>query len=184
MYSNFILSVLLCVCIYIQNQNETEKATTADYIPDLPVDLATLYATKGGVDLGTLSELTKSVKDEDLDIGILGGSRSKRTCVRMREEITKLQEILKDNGSPEVRPSPPAKSKTTSAARASTKARSSGRTSDVGGGSGGGQETTTAAVGSSASSAPVKKYRRPAYSQFTHKRRKRRKKQPEEGEQS
>ena len=124
------------------------------------------------------------MKDEDLDIGIVGGYRSKRTCVRMREEITKLQEILKDNGSPEVRPSPPARSRTTTAARASTKARSSGRTSDVGGSGGGGQESTTPVVGTSASSAPVKKYRRPAYSQFTHKRRKRRKKQPEEGEQS
>ena len=167
----------LCICI----QAEAEKGTTADYIPDLPVDLATLYATKGGVDLGTLSELTKSVKDDDLDIGIVGGSRSKRTCVRMREEITKLQEILKDNGSPEVKPSPPARSKTMSATKASSKARSSGRTSDVGGGSSGSQESTTAVA---ASSAPVKKYRRPAYSQFTHKRKKRRKKQPEEGERS
>ena len=121
------------------------------------------------------------MKDDDIDIGIVGGSRSKRTCVRMREEITKLQEILKDNGSPEVKPSPPAKTKTTSTARMSTKARpSSGRTSDVG--SGGAQESTTVA-GSLTSSAPAKKYKRPAYSQFTHKRRKRRKKQPEEGEQ-
>ena len=99
----------------------------------------------------------------------------------MREEITKLQEILKDNGSPEVKPSPPARSKMTSAVRASTKARSSGRMSDVGGGNSGSQESTTVVA---ASSAPVKKYRRPAYSQFTHKRKKRRKKQPEEGEQS
>ena len=124
------------------------------------------------------------MKDDDIDIGIIGGSRSKRTCVRMREEISKLQEILKDNGSPEVKPSPPARSKTTSAGRTSTKARSSsGRMSDAGGGSGGGQEST-AVTGSLTSSAPARKYRRPAYSQFTHKRRKKRKKQPEEGEQS
>ena len=126
-----------------------------------------------------MSELTKSVNDDglDIDIGIVGGgSRSKRTCVRMREEITKLQEILKDNGAPEVKPSPPARAKTTSM-KASMKARSSsGRTSDVSG-----QESVTVA---SSSLAPVKKYRRPAYSQFTHKRRKRRRKQPEEGEQS
>lgn len=140
----------------------------ADYIPDLPVDLATLYATKGGVDLGTLSELTNSIKEDGIDID-MGGSRSKRTCVRMREEISKLQEILKDSGSPEAKPSPPAKP------RARGKGRtSSGRTSDAGGV----QEPATSMP---SAPAPVKKYRRPAYSQFTHKRRKRRKKQPEEG---
>ena len=119
---------------------------------------------------------------QEADVIGVGGSRSKRTCVRMREEITKLQEILKDNGSPEVRPSPPARSRTAASTKGSSKARpSSGRVSDVGGrrGSGGLQESTTPSV---ATSAPAKKYRRPGYSQFTHKRRKRRRKQPEEGE--
>lgn len=151
-------------------QTELEKKAVADYIPDLPVDLATLYASKGGVDLGTLSELTKSVKEDgpsDMDID-LGGSRSKRTCVRMREEISKLQEILKDNGSPEVKPSPPAKPRGRGKGRSSLTRRASD--------AGGYEEYTAPAP------APVKKYRRPAYSQFTHKRRKRRRKPPEEGE--
>lgn len=144
----------------------------ADYIPDLPVDLATLYATKGGVDLGTLSELTNSIKEDGIDVDL--GSRSKRTCVRMREEISRLQEILKDGGSPESKPSPPAKPKARGKGRAS-----SGRTSDAGGAQDSSASTPSAPA---PAPAPVKKYRRPAYSQFTHKRRKRRKKQPEEGE--
>ena len=136
------------------------------------MDIATLYATKGGVDLGTLSELTNSVKEDGLSgqETEMGVSRSKRTCVRMREEISKLQEILRDSGSPEVKPSPPARSRGRGKGRSS-----SGRTSDVGGGV---QESPS----TSAPSAPARKYRRSGYSQFTHKRRKRRKKQPEEGE--
>ena len=100
----------------------------------------------------------------------MGVSRSKRTCVRMREEISKLQEILRDSGSPEVKPSPPARSRARGKGRAS-----SGRTSDVGGGA---QESPVTSV---PSAAPPRKNRRSGYSQFTHKRRKRRKKLPEEG---
>ena len=37
---------------------------------------------------------TKSVKDDDVDISLIGTSHSKRICVRMREEIIKLQEFL------------------------------------------------------------------------------------------
>ena len=92
-------------------------------------------------------------------------SRSKRTCVRVRQEITKLQEILKEDHS-DLKPSPPS--------------RGRGRGRGRGGVARSGDAVTQDSVGGSAT--PVKKYRRPAYSQFTHKRRKRKKKQPEEGE--
>ena len=51
------------------------------------------------MDLGTLSELTKSVqetKGKNMSDGDTGGLRSKRTCVRVREEISRLEEILDD----------------------------------------------------------------------------------------
>ena len=52
------------------------------------------------MDLGTLSELTKGVPGMDDD-----GGRSKRTCVRVREGISRLEEILGDGSSPgEVKP--------------------------------------------------------------------------------
>ena len=51
------------------------------------------YYNPDHVDLKTLSELTQSVEP-----GKDGGSRSKRTCVRVREEIAKLQELLDANG--------------------------------------------------------------------------------------
>ena len=58
---------------------------------DLPVDLASYYSTRGGVDLDILSELTGAVgKTEEEPSGL----RSKRKCVRVREEMSRLQEIL------------------------------------------------------------------------------------------
>lgn len=131
-----------------------------DYLPDSPLDLATYYTAKGGLDLSTLSELTNSVPGKGEDGSI---SRSKRTCVRVREEISKLQEILQD--SEDVKQ--PAGSRGRGRGGA-------GRGKGGGGGGGGRTSDPEAAV--------VKKYRRPAYrSQFTHKRRKKRKKLLEEG---
>ena len=73
-------------------REEIEKAG-----PEQPVDLASYYSVHG-VDLQTLSELTGSViQEEEEDIGT---SRSKRTCVRVREEISKLQEMLDTGGGP------------------------------------------------------------------------------------
>ncbi len=131
-----------------------------EFLPDAPLDIATLYATKGGLDLSTLSELTNSApgKGEDGQ-----ASRSKRTCVRVREEISKLQEILQDE---EGKPAAGSRGRGRGGA---------GRGKGGGGGGGGGRVSDHEAVA-------VKKYRRPAYrSQFTHKRRKKRRKQPEEG---
>jgi len=71
-------------------REEVEKAG-----PDQPVDLASYYSVHG-VDLQTLSELTGSVMQEEEDE--IGTSRSKRTCVRVREEISKLQEMLDTGG--------------------------------------------------------------------------------------
>lgn len=135
------------------------------------MDLASFYASKGGVDLGTLSELTKSVgvSDDNME-----NSRSKRTCVRVREEISKLEEILKDDS-------------------VDTKASTS---KSRGGGRGRGRGSTTRTsleaanqlgemgadeLGGVAVVPAAKKYKKPAYSQFTHKRRKRKRKPPEEG---
>ena len=73
-------------------REEIEKAG-----PDQPVDLASYYSVHG-VDLQTLSELTGSVIQEEEDD--IGTSRSKRTCVRVREEISKLQEMLDTGGGP------------------------------------------------------------------------------------
>ena len=63
-----------------------------DTAGDLPVDLASYYSTQGGVDLDILSELTggAAAKEEEES----SGYRSKRKCVRVREEMSRLQEIL------------------------------------------------------------------------------------------
>lgn len=50
------------------------------------------------MDLGTLSELTQSVPGKDSLEG--DGVRSKRTCVRVREGISRLEVILGDGTSP------------------------------------------------------------------------------------
>lgn len=56
-----------------------------------PVDLTSYYSTQGGVDLETLSELTGMAGKMEEDFG---GLRSKRKCVRVREEMSRLQELL------------------------------------------------------------------------------------------
>lgn len=135
------------------------KRTSTEFGADVPTDLASLYAKKGGVDLSILSELTQSV-------GASGGgelpSRSKRTCVRVRQQITKLQEILGDEADIRSPGSTGSKVKGRGTVRPPAN-----RSSDTG------QSEVISAVS-------PKKYKRPAYSQFTHKRRKRRKKSPEE----
>lgn len=134
----------------------------------MPLDLATFYASKGGVDLSTLSELTKSVgvSDDGMD-----NTRSKRTCVRVREEISKLEEILKDDNS-DAKPSPVSKQRS---------GRGKGRGSTSRAATGANKSAELEGEGDESVGAPsAKKYKRPAYSQFTHKRRKRKKK-PEEG---
>ena len=80
---------------------ESEKQSrNADYLPEGPN--LTAYYTAIDVDLGTLSELTKSVPGkETLEED---GGRSKRTCVRVREGISRLEEILGDGASPEGKP--------------------------------------------------------------------------------
>ena len=60
------------------------------------VDLASYYSAQGGVDLDTLSELTRSV-NRSSDEDAIGTYRSKRTCVRVREEMNRLQEIFGDD---------------------------------------------------------------------------------------
>lgn len=144
---------------------EGEKALSTrkaiDIAPDTPVDLTGFYTTKGVVDLGTLSEITKSVQETaGIEVNATQ-SRSKRTCVRVREEMHKLREILEDD----VKPAPVSKPKGRGRGRGTT---SSGKGSD--------HDTSHQEV-----AVVPKKYRRPARSQFTHKRRKKRKKQPEEG---
>ena len=158
----------LSICYYCHlfhtQSDDPEAARKANELAsDVPVDLASLYAS-GGVDLGTLSELTRSVR-ETAGVNAEDGTqvRSKRKCVIVREEISKLQEILGEVGTIE--------SKSSSGVvkprgRGRGRPPSAGRTSDTGY-----QEPSPS----------VRKYRRPAYSQFTHKRRKRRKRQPEEG---
>ena len=127
---------------------------------------------KGGVDLGTLSELTKSVGVTD---GGMENVRSKRTCVRVREEISKLQDILNDD------------LMDTKPARAGARGKGRG----VSGGGGGrvsiGANQSVEFVSDGAVSdgesgvlQPSKK-KRSSYSQFTHKRRKRKRKTIEEG---
>ena len=77
-------------------ERQTRQQTLAtDYLPE-GANLATYY-TAGDVDLSTLSELTKSVQGKTMTDS--DGGRSKRTCVRVREEISRLEEILGDGGS-------------------------------------------------------------------------------------
>ena len=143
---------------------DPNRKLPTEFVPDAPTDLASLYAQSGGVDLDILSELTKSVAGTS--DGDLYPSRSKRTCVRVRQEITKLQEILKDNGDSESKPSPVgvgSKGKGRGKGKVSSARNSDAGLQDVGGGN-----------------SPTRKYKRPAYSQFTHKR-KRKRKLPEEG---
>lgn len=64
------------------------KRSRDDPQSEVPLDLT--YKSQD-YDLKTLSELTRSVVPEN-DEG--KGLRSKRTCVRVREEITRLQELL------------------------------------------------------------------------------------------
>ena len=144
----------------------TRKATV-EFSSDIPVDLASLYAKKGGVDLSTLSELTRSVgmSEEGEE-----NTRTKRTCVRVREGISKLQEIFNDD------------SVDTKPARVGGRGR--GR---------GGAHASAATVNLLAEVvsdermscgsglAPLTKKKRSSYSQFTHKRRKKRKRSPDEG---
>ena len=124
-----------------------------------------------------MSELTQSVKHSAEEDAAGSGSRSKRTCVRVREEISKLQEILEDIDTEDP--------KAANAVGAKPKGRGRGRGQASGGGVSNevGREGSAMDAGSADLSVPaVRKYRRPAYrSQFTHKRRKKRKKQPEEG---
>ena len=125
------------------------------------------------MDLNTLSELTKGVgaTSEGSE-----GTRSKRTCVRVRQEISKLQEILGED-----------------VAEAKPQVKSGGRNRRSGGG---GTAPARSSLGASRPAEldeeesvsggsgllPPAKKKRSSYSQFTHKRRKRKKKQPEDGE--
>jgi len=125
------------------------------------------------VDLNTLSELTKSV-------GVASegseGTRSKRTCVRVRQEISKLQEILGEDGM-EVKPLGKSGGRCRRSGGGATPARPSLGTSrpaaEV--------DEEEGMSGGSGLLPPAKK-KRSSYSQFTHKRRKRKKKQPDDGE--
>lgn len=143
------------------------RKPVVEFSPDIPVDLASFYARKGGVDLGTLSELTKSVGVADKGAE---NTRSKRTCVRVREEISKLQDILNEDFM-DAKP-----------------ARGGGRGKGRGSSGGGGRVSNRsvefasddAASGGSGAVALAKK-KRPLYSQFTRKRRKRKRKTLEEG---
>lgn len=81
-----------------------------DIMADHPLDLATLYAHQGTLDLSTLSEITQSSQpDSRVDSPFDTGSRSKRTCVRVREQIHRLREILEGDNS--LVPSPTGRSK-------------------------------------------------------------------------
>ena len=151
-----------------QDKEAATSKKASEFAADVPVDLATFYASKGGVDLSTLSEITKSVGvSEKLD-----NSRSKRTCVRVREEISKLEEIFKDDST--IKASVPSKSRGGRGKGRGSSARASSGTSQLID-----AEVACDEVGGVVPS--VKKYKRPAYSQFTHKRRKRKRKLPEEG---
>ena len=160
------LTLSICCCCHLSHtqSDDPEAARKANELAsDVPVDLASLYAS-GGVDLGTLSELTRSVR-ETAGVNTEDGTqvRSKRKCVIVREEISKLQEILGEVGTIESKSS---LGVVKPRGRGRGRPPSAGRTSDTGY-----QEPSPS----------IRKYRRPAYSQFTHKRRKRRKRQPEEG---
>ncbi len=110
--------------------------------------------------MSILSELTQSVSGDD---GL--PSRSKRTCVRVRQQISKLQEILGDEAEAK---SSPGGSGSKVKGRGTGRTPTSGRTSDMGQ-----KESSTPSV--------TKKSKRSTYSQFTNKRRKRKKKSPEDG---
>lgn len=142
----------------------------ADFAADMPIDLASLYALKGGVDLGTLSELAKSVGVAD--DGSSECTRSKRTCVRVRQEISKLQEILNDDVSDSKTGKPSGRSRGRGSAGAPGRS-SLGANRSV--------EFDDDALSSGSGLLPPAKKKRSSYSQFTHKRRKRKKKQPDDG---
>ena len=72
------------------------RPLSKDELPIEMVDLASYYSARGGVDLDTLSELTRSV-NRSSDEDAIGAYRSKRTCVRVREEMNRLQEIFGDD---------------------------------------------------------------------------------------
>ena len=147
----------------------------AEFSADMPVDLASFYASKGGVDLSTLSELTKSVGVSDDGTDKDTNTRSKRTCVRVREEISKLEEILKDENS-DAKSSQPSKPRAGRGKGRGSSGRSAAAAANKS------AELAGDELDSSGVAAPsAKKYKRPAYSQFTHKRRKRKKKVPDEG---
>ena len=95
--------VSLC-CVLQPTDVEGERASlvTGDYLPEGP-NLSTFYSAVD-VDLSTLSELTESVPGKEAQR--VDGSRSKRTCVRVREGISRLEEILGNGGSS----SPPTRS--------------------------------------------------------------------------
>ena len=127
---------------------ESEKqALAADYLPE-GANLTTFY-TASDVDLSTLSELTKGVPGKDPLDG--DGVRTKRTCVRVREGISRLEEILGDGNSP--------------GDGKGSRGRGRGASSSRGGGD----------------PSPKKQRRPAYRSQFTLKRKRRRRKQPEEG---
>ena len=100
------------------------------------------------------------------------GTRSKRTCVRVRQEISKLQEILNDDTSDVKLVKPGGRGR----GRGSGGPASGGRSSL---GANRSVEFDEDADGNSL--IPPTKKKRSSYSQFTHKRRKRKKKLPEEG---
>lgn len=73
---------------------KTKRVQVTDTTSDRPLDLASYYSTQGGVDLDILSELTGAVSKGEEESS---GFRSKRKCVRVREEMSRLQEILDTN---------------------------------------------------------------------------------------
>ncbi len=121
------------------------------------------------MDLSILSELTKSVGASD----VMEKTRSKRTCVRVREEISKLEEILKDDTT-EGKPSAVSRTR-----GGGGRGRGRGLNARASLGTGRIVEDESAESGGVLSS--VKKAKKATYSQFTHKRRKRKRKAPEEG---
>lgn len=72
----------------------SKKPREEPHVNAPPLDL-TKYYESNQVDLNTLSELTRSVGPPFET----GTARSKRRCVRVREEITKLQELLDEEKS-------------------------------------------------------------------------------------
>ena len=82
----------------MEGEKQSRQQTTAANADYLPEGVMTAYYSAGDVDLGTLSELTQSVPGKAPLDG--DGGRSKRRCVRVREEISRLEEILGDSASP------------------------------------------------------------------------------------